>query len=83
MTFGASIMAYTQTDLNNVERAIIDLATNRRPVKFVIDGEVVQYNIVELPQLRVLRNEIASELEAANPESASATSFVVIGGKGL
>lgn len=76
-------MAYTQADLTNVERAIIDLATNRRPVKFVIDGEVVEYSVVELPQLRSLRNEISAELDAADPESSSSSSFVVIGGKGL
>lgn len=76
-------MAYTTADLQNVEKAIIDLATNRRPVKFVIDGEVVEYSAVQLPQLRSLRNEIAAELAAADSNSASSLSFVVIGGKGL
>lgn len=76
-------MAYTQADLDNVERAIIDLATNRRTVKFVIDGDVVQYSLVELPQLRSLRNEIAAEISAADPASNTITAFVVHGGKGL
>ncbi|MBU1567444.1 MAG: hypothetical protein KJ630_17695 [Proteobacteria bacterium] len=76
-------MAYTQADLTNVEKAIIDLATNRRPVKFVIDGEVVEYSAVELPQLRALRNEIAAEVSAADPTSGASRSFVVYGGKGL
>lgn len=76
-------MAYTTADLQNVEKAIIDLATNRRPVKFVIDGEVVEYSAVQLPQLRSLRNEIAAELAAADSNSSSSLCFVVIGGKGL
>lgn len=76
-------MAYTTADLTNVERAIIDLATNRRPVKFVIDGEVVQYAVIELPQLRALRNEIAAELDAVDPAANTAISFVVVGSKGL
>jgi hypothetical protein len=76
-------MAYTPTDLTNVEKAIIDLATNRRPVKFVIDGDLVQYSPIEMPQLRALRNEIAGELAMADPSSGSAPAFVIHGGKGL
>ncbi len=75
-------MAFTTTDLGNVERAIIDLATGKRSTKFVIDGEVVEYAAVELPALRVLRNEIAGEL-AAEAESGTVTAFVFTGGKGL
>lgn len=76
-------MAYTHADLTNVEKAIIDLATNRRPVKFVIDGNVVEYSAIQLPQLRDLRNEIAAEVSAADTTSGSCRSFVVYGGKGL
>ena len=76
-------MAYTTTDLANVEKAIIDLATNKRAVRFVVDGNMVQYTAVELPHLRSLRNEIASELDAASETSTSASAFFVIGGKGL
>lgn len=75
-------VAYTQADLTNIEQAIIELATNRRPVKFVIDGNVVQYSPVEMPQLRALRNEIASELSVADPDSAI-FAFRIHGGKGL
>lgn len=76
-------VAYTQADLSNIEQAIIELATNRRPVKFVIDGNVVQYSPVEMPQLRALRNEIASELSAADPDSNAVFAFRICGGKGL
>lgn len=77
-------MAYTQTDLTNVEKAIVDLATGKIAVKFVIDGNAVEYQRIELPQLRALRNEIAGEVEAANPDSDALTSFTVgSGGKCL
>lgn len=76
-------MAYTQSDLDNVERAIIDLATNKRHVKFVIAGEVVQYSLVDLPQLRALRNDIAVEVELNSETSDAVRAFVVHGGKGL
>lgn len=75
-------MAFSEADLGNVERAIIDLATGKRSTKFVIDGEVVEYAAVELPALRVLRNEIAGEL-AAEAESGTVTAFCFTGGKGL
>jgi hypothetical protein len=76
-------MAYTQLDLANVEKAIIDLATGKRRVKFVIDGEVAEYSTVELPQLRTLRGEIAGELAAADPESGTVSAFCFSGSKGL
>lgn len=76
-------MAFTEADLANVEKAIIDLATGKRRVKFVIDGEVAEYSAVELPQLRVLRGEIAGELAAADPESGTVCAFCFTGGKGL
>lgn len=76
-------MAYTQADLTNVEQAIVALSTNKRVVKFVIDGEVTEYSSVAMPQLQGLRNEIASELSASNPDPNIITSFVVHRGKGL
>jgi hypothetical protein len=78
-----ALVAYTQADLSNVEKAIIDLATNRRPVKFVIDGDVVQYSAIEMPQLRGLRNEIAAEVFANDPEADTINAFKIFGGKGL
>ena len=75
-------MAYTQADLDNVERAIIDLATGTRTVKVVIAGDVFEYSQITLPQLRELRNEIAAEVSAADSTTVI-RSFVVHGGKGL
>ena len=76
-------MAYTSADLANVDQAIIELATGKRTTKFVIDGEVVEYHPVELPQLRALRSEIISEIAAADPAGTSVSAFIITGGKGL
>ena len=76
-------MAYSSADLENVERAIIALSTGRRSTKFVIDGEVVEYSTVELPQLRSLRSEIISELAAADASADTVSAFVIVAGKGL
>jgi hypothetical protein len=74
-------MAYTSTDLANVERAIIDLATNKRTVKVRIGSDEFQYSLVDLPQLRALRNEIAAEV--ADAAESGITAFCFSGGKGL
>ena len=76
-------MAFTQANLTNIELAIIELATNRRPVKFVIAGNVVQYSPIERPQIRALRNEITAELSATDPDSSATFAFKIYGGKGL
>ncbi len=76
-------MAYTQADLENVTKAINDLTNNRRMEKYIIDGDVVQYTPVQLPQLRALRNEIAAEVSATDPAANNISSFVIHGGKGL
>ena len=72
-------MAYPQADLTNIDIEIVELATNRRPVKFVIDGNVVQYSLIEMPQLRALRNEIAAELSATDPDSNATFIFKIYG----
>ncbi len=76
-------MAYTQADLTNVEKAIVDLATGTRKTRFVIDGDVVEYSVVQLPDLRSLRGEIAAELSTADPESGTVSAFCFTGSKGL
>lgn len=77
-------MAYTSVDLENVERAIIVLSTGSRKTRFVVDGDVVEYAAVELPQLRTLRSDIITELAAADATSSGALSAVrIIADKGL
>jgi len=76
-------VAFTSADLENVERAIIALASGKRTTKFVIDGEVVEYSTVELPQLRALRSELISELAAAAVDGSAVSAFIISGSKGL
>lgn len=59
-------MAYSQTDLDTITQAIIDLGAGRRKVRATIAGNSMEYAAVDLPQLRSLRTEIAAELSAAS-----------------
>lgn len=60
---------YTQTDLTNVQNAILALATGERVVSVSIAGQTVEYQSVNLPKLRELRAEIQSELQSASGNS--------------
>jgi hypothetical protein len=64
-------MAYTQSDLENVEAAIVALASGQRVVAVTIDGVTVQYGQADLDKLRALRVEIQRESRS----SASRPSF--------
>ena len=59
-------MAYTQSDLESVEAAIIQLATGNRVAEYSIGKRSVTRKISELPQLRALRKEIMTELNASS-----------------
>ena len=57
-------MAYTQTDLVNVEAAIAAIVAGERVVSVTIDGETVQYQQTEITKLMAVRREIMAELQA-------------------
>jgi hypothetical protein len=57
-------MSFTQTDLDAVKEAIIDLASGQRVVSVSIAGKTIQYGIADLNQLKALRKEIQSEIQA-------------------
>ncbi|MFO7596463.1 MAG: gpW family head-tail joining protein [Desulfocurvibacter africanus] len=59
-------MAYTQADLDAVQTAILALAKGERvtSIRFA-DGKQVQYGEADLPALKVLREEIVREVQAA------------------
>ena len=59
-------MAYTQTDLESVEQAIIALASGERVVAVEIDDKRIEYSRADLDKLRKLRLEIMSELQSAS-----------------
>lgn len=59
-------MPYTQSDLTNIETALLDLARGNRVVKVVVEGKVCEYDQADINQLRALRAEIAAEIKAAS-----------------
>jgi CO/xanthine dehydrogenase FAD-binding subunit len=65
-------MAYTQTDLDNLNQAITALATGKRRTSATIAGNRIDYAPVDLPQLRALRDEVAAAL------SPRRNSFVLV-----
>lgn len=74
---------YTWADHATVKQAILDLASGKRRVKFVIDGEVAEYSPVQLPELRALLAEIESALAESDSEPTTIRGFYITGGKGL
>ncbi len=56
-------MSFTQDDLNNVNRAIVELATGNRVTKVAFsDGHSTEYAHAKLPQLRALARDIEAAL---------------------
>ena len=58
-------MAYTLTDLSNIEAAILALAKGERKVTLTMGDKSISYDKAALPELRTLRAEIAAELSMA------------------
>jgi len=56
-------MAYTATDLANVQEALIKLATGKRVVSYTIAGRTVTYNQAQIKEVQALRDEIRAEVE--------------------
>ncbi len=57
-------MAYTDTDLTNIQTAIMALATGTRVVSLSIGGKTIQYGQAQLNELKALRDEIKSEVNS-------------------
>lgn len=55
-------MAYTSTDLANVEAAIRAIIAGTRTVSLSMGDKSITYTAVDLPALRALRGEIAAEV---------------------
>jgi len=55
-------MAFTATDLTNIEIAIVKLATGTLVWECNIDGDLVQYNRTDLKDIMALRDKIKQEL---------------------
>jgi hypothetical protein len=55
-------MAYTSTDLTNVEAAIRAIIAGTRTVSLSMGDKSISYTAVDLPELRALRGEIAADV---------------------
>lgn len=64
-------MAFTATDLANIESAIVKLASGVLVVECEINGDMVQYNRANLKQMLALRDLIKSELAAESSTYSS------------
>ena len=59
-------MAYSSTDLANIQSAITSLATGTRKVSVQINGKRVDYAPADLDQLTRLRDQAQAEVSAAD-----------------
>jgi len=55
-------MAFTSTDLANVESAMVDLATGKRVVMVDVGGKTRQFQSVDLDKLQRLRTLIKADI---------------------
>ena len=62
-------MSYKQSDLTNVETALLDLARGNRVVKVVVEGKICEYGQADIDQLRALRAEISAEIKVTSGTS--------------
>ena len=58
-------MAYTADDLTAIQTAITKLMTGDRVVKISKGDEMIEYGESSLPQLRAIRAEILSDINAS------------------
>ena len=57
-------MAFTSTDLANVEAAIVALAAGSRIVSVTVGDHTIQYSEARLDRLKALRDEIMAEIQS-------------------
>lgn len=55
-------MSYTSQDLENIQSAIVALATGERVTEVQLEGQRIKYAEADLPQLKQLRSEIQNAL---------------------
>ncbi len=73
-------MAYTTTDLTNVESAIIALATGTRKVRLSMGDKSIEFGAAQIEDLKRLRADILAELPATSTRKSF---FLTTTGKGL
>lgn len=74
-------MAYTQTDLEQVRKALLDLATGQMVGRVTKDGRTVEFRATQIGELKAMERDIMTEL---NPSLKTRTrTRQVITSKGL
>lgn len=69
-------MAFSATDLSNIEAAMVDLATGKRVVSVDVGGKVRQFQSVDLDKLQRLRTIIKADInDAAGNGFVNSVSF--------
>ena len=56
-------MAYTQTDLDAINQAILDLATGKRSTRITVDGYTREVQSADLADLKALKAEIEASVQ--------------------
>jgi len=74
-------MAYTATDLANIDAAIRAIIAGTRTVSLTMGDKTIQYTAVKLPELQALRTEIATEVGMASGSYVPRT-YARQGGRG-
>jgi hypothetical protein len=74
-------MAYTATDLTNIEAAIRAIIAGTRTVRLSMGDKAIEYTAVDLPNLQKLRTEIEMEVGISSGSYAPRT-YARQGGRG-
>lgn len=75
-------MAFTATDITNLEAAIMSLAKGSRVVECNIDGDMVEYHRSDLKSMMALRDTIKAEIAAASSTATHGRTRVAVTTKG-
>jgi len=59
-------MSYSQTDLTDIESAILKLQKGERVASVTYDGKTIRYTDVQLNDLLALRDRMRAELASSN-----------------
>ena len=62
-------MAFTSTDLANVEAAIVALATGTREIRVTLNGKTIQYAEADLDKLISLKSVISASIGTTTPRA--------------
>ena len=76
-------MAYTASDLTNVEAAIRALMSGTRTVRVTMGDKTFEFAQADLKSLRELKAEIALEVQDADATNTRPRFFLASTGKGL